>query len=74
MEVEAAKVLGAGLAVMGVFGAGIGIGNVFSSSISSIARNPSAKKEIFNMTIIGAALTEAIAIFAIVVAFVILTK
>ena len=31
MEIEAAKVIGAGLAVIGVIGSGIGIGNIFSS-------------------------------------------
>lgn len=72
MELTAMKFLGAGLAVLGVLGAGIGIGNLFASSVSSIARNPSAKDEIRKMTFIGAAFTEAIAIFAIVVAFVIL--
>ena len=33
MEIEAAKVIGAGLAVIGVIGSGIGIGNIFSSLI-----------------------------------------
>ena len=33
MEIEAAKVIGAGLAVIGVIGSGIGIGNIFSSFI-----------------------------------------
>ena len=33
MELEAAKVIGAGLAVIGVIGSGIGIGNIFSSFI-----------------------------------------
>ena len=31
MEVEAAKLIGAGLAVIGVVGSGIGIGSIFSS-------------------------------------------
>ena len=36
MELEAAKVIGAGLAVIGVIGSGIGIGNIFSSFIPKI--------------------------------------
>ena len=35
MEIEAAKVIGAGLAVIGVIGSGIGIGNIFSSFIEA---------------------------------------
>ena len=45
MDVEAAKFLGAGLAVIGVIGAGIGIGNVFAAFIQAVAatRPPAAK-------------------------------
>jgi len=38
--VGAAKLLGAGLAVIGVIGAGIGIGNVFAAFIQAVGRNP----------------------------------
>jgi len=37
MEAEAAKFIGAGLAVIALAGVGIGIGNIFSSLVSSIA-------------------------------------
>jgi F0F1-type ATP synthase membrane subunit c/vacuolar-type H+-ATPase subunit K len=40
MELESAKMIGAGLAVIALAGVGIGIGNIFSSLVSSIARNP----------------------------------
>jgi len=72
MDIEAAKFLGAGLAVLGVIGAAIGVGNIFSSLISSVARNPSAKKELQTFAYIGMALTEALGIFALLVAFLIL--
>ena len=72
MEIEAAKVIGAGLAVIGVIGAGIGIGNIFASFIQAVGRNPSARNEVFPMTMLGFALVEAIALFALVVALVIL--
>ena len=42
MELDAAKMIGAGLAVIGLGGVGAGIGNIFSSLISSIARNPAS--------------------------------
>ena len=35
METEAARLIGAGLAVIGVVGSGIGIGNIFSSFIEA---------------------------------------
>lgn len=72
MELDAAKVIGAGLAVIGVAGAGVGIGTIFSSFIASVARNPAARGEVFPMTMLGFALVEAIALYALVVALVIL--
>lgn len=72
MDLAAAKMLGAGLAVIGVIGAGIGIGNVFAAFIQAVGRNPSARGEVFTMTMLGFALVEAIALFALVIALVIL--
>ena len=39
MEVEAAKMIGAGLAVIALAGVGVGIGNIFAALVTSIARN-----------------------------------
>lgn len=72
MELAAAKVIGAGLAVIGVIGAGVGIGSVFSSFISAVGRNPAARGDVFTMTMLGFALVEAIALYALVIALVIL--
>ena len=72
MEAEAAKLIGAGLAVIALGGVGIGIGNIFASLVSSIARNPSARGDVFGIGILGFALTEAIALFALVVALLLL--
>src|SRR3546814_1756418 len=72
MELEAAKMLGAGLAVIGVIGSGIGIGSIFSSFIVAVGRNPAARGEVFTMTMLGFALVEAIALFALVIALLIL--
>ena len=72
MDVEAAKRIGAGIAVLSLFGVGIGIGNIFSALISSIARNPAARDSVFGIGILGFALTEAIALFALVVALLML--
>ena len=72
MEVEAAKMIGAGLAVIALAGVGVGIGNIFSALVTSIARNPAARGEVFGIEILGFALTEAIALFALVVALLLL--
>ena len=53
MELEAAKMLGAGLAVIGVIGSGIGIGSIFASFIQAVGRNPAAQSAVFPMTMLG---------------------
>lgn len=50
---QAAKYIGAGLAAIGLTGAGIGIGSVFSSLISSTARNPALRGQLFTYAILG---------------------
>ncbi len=72
MDPVAAKSLGAGLAVIALAGVGIGIGNIFASLITSVARNPSSRNIVFPMGILGFALTEAVALFALLIAFLIL--
>jgi F0F1-type ATP synthase membrane subunit c/vacuolar-type H+-ATPase subunit K len=72
MELEAARMIGAGLAVFALMGVGIGIGNIFSSLIESISRNPSSRDQVFPVGILGFALTEAVALFALLIAFLIL--
>ena len=53
-------------------GVGIGIGSIFSAMVSSVARNPSARDAVFPIGILGFALTEAVALFALLIAFLIL--
>ena len=72
MDTEAAKLIGAGLAVIGVVGSGIGIGNIFASFISAVARNPAAAPAVFTMTMLGFALVEALALFALIIALLLL--
>lgn len=74
MDVEAARMIGAGLAMIALAGVGLGIGLIFSSLINSTARNPSAREQIFPIGILGFALTEAVALFALLIAFLILFK
>ena len=64
---NAGSAVGAGLAAIGMIGAGIGVGNVWASYISALARNPAAKDDIGASIWIGFAVTEAIALFALII-------
>ena len=64
--------IGAGIATISLLGVGIGIGSVFSALINSVARNPSVTKQIFGYAILGFALTEAIALFGLMMEVLIL--
>jgi F-type H+-transporting ATPase subunit c len=66
------KGVGAGCATIGVAGAGVGIGLVFGAFLVSFGRSPELEKELFSYTILGFALSEAIALFALMLAFLIL--
>ncbi len=72
MELEAAKSLGMALAVgLGVIGPGVGIGLIVGRALEAIGRNPEASGKITATMFIGIAFTEALAIFALVVAFIV---
>lgn len=68
MELLSLKYIGVGLMAFGMFGAALGVGNIFSSLLSSIARNPSASDQLQRMAFIGAGLAEAMGLFAFVIA------
>ncbi len=70
--VTAAKDVGAGLAVIALAGVGVGIGNIFAALVNSVARNPASRDNVFGLAILGFALTEAVALYALVIAFIIL--
>ena len=79
MEVDAAEIIavglkdiGAGLAMSGAIGAGAGIGILVGGAVQGIARNPDASGDIQTNMILGIAFAEAVAIYALVVALIIL--
>ena len=72
MLLQAAQKIGAGLATFGLAGAGIGIGLIFAGLLFGVSRNPNLKDDLFRLAILGFALTEAIALFSIIIAFLIL--
>jgi len=69
---SAAKYIGAGAATVGVAGSGAGIGSVFGSLIIGYARNPSLKQQLFSYAILGFALSEAMGLFCLMMAFLLL--
>ncbi|XP_061510466.1 ATP synthase lipid-binding protein, mitochondrial-like isoform X1 [Anopheles gambiae] len=80
---SAAKFIGAGAATVGVAGSadllfcvcnplGAGIGTVFGSLIVGYARNPSLKQQLFSYAILGFALSEAMGLFCLMMAFLLL--
>ena len=69
---QAAKFIGAGCATIALAGAGVGIGTVFGALVIGISRNPSLKDELTKTAILGFALTEAIALFGLMMGFLIL--
>ncbi len=72
MSPEACRYLGAAIAVLALYGVGLSMGNLFSTWISSVARNPEAGDKVRFMGMLGFALTESIALFALLVALLIL--
>jgi len=69
---SAAKFIGAGAATVGVAGSGAGIGSVFGSLIIGYARNPGLKQQLFSYAILGFALSEAMGLFCLMMAFLLL--
>ena len=73
MEVEAAKYIGAGLAIgIGAIGAAIGEGIAASKALEAIGRNPEASGKITPIMFVAMAITESSAIYALVIALIIL--
>jgi len=72
MDPVAAKFIGAGLACLGMGGAGIGVGLIFANYLAGALRNPSAADGQFARLIFGFAVTEALGIFSLLVALLLL--
>ena len=66
------KAVGAGLAMVGALGAGVGIGQVVNGALQAMGRNPDAAGLIQTNMILGIVFAETIAIYALVVALIVL--
>ena len=71
--ISLARYIGAGIAIgVGAIGPGLGIGFAVRGAMEALGRNPEAEGSIRTTMIIGAALAEAVAIYALVIAIMIL--
>lgn len=72
LDAESMKAIAMGIAAgFGVLGPGIGLGILVSKALEAIGRNPEASGKVQATMFIGIAFVEALAIFALVVAFII---
>jgi F-type H+-transporting ATPase subunit c len=69
MELEAAKLIAGAIALIPLLGVGIGLGLIFSSYNEAVGRNPGAAELLDKKFFLTFALTEALAIFALLVSF-----
>lgn len=72
IRLQCCKILGAGIATVSLVGAGAGVGIVFSGLIMGTARNPFQMQNLFRYAILGFALTEAVGLLGLMMAFLIL--
>ncbi len=71
--VLAALFIAAGLGMgLGAFGPGIGQGNAVRGAVEGIARNPGASGKIMTTMLVGLAMIESLAIYALVIALILL--
>lgn len=66
------KLLGAGLAMIGAIGAGMGVGIAAAGGVQAMGRNPEAAPIVQTNMILGMAFAEAVAIYALAVALIII--
>lgn len=64
--------IGIGLTMVGVIGTGIGQGYAAGKAAEAVGRNPEAEGKIRNMMIVGMAISESSAIYALIIAFLLL--
>ena len=64
--------IAAAIAVFAGFGTAFGEGNVFAHAVEAIGKNPEANDKIRSMAIVGAAISETVAIYGVLIAFIIL--
>lgn len=72
MELEAAKLIAAALALLPIIGVGLALGNIFAAYNEAVGRNPGAAELLDKKFFLMFAFTEALAIFALLISLIIL--
>ena len=72
LDVVSSKAFAAAITSLSLGLVGLAVGKIFTTLIDAIARNPSVRDKVYNIGILGFALTEAVALFALLVVFLIL--
>lgn len=72
MSDDSVKLLATALALLPMLGVALALGRIFSEWLAGVARNPGASEKMQQVGYLAFALTEAIALFALIVAFIIL--
>lgn len=72
LMIKSAKYFAAAITALPLGMVGLAVGKIFTTLIESIARNPSVRDKVFIIGILGFALTEAMALFSLLVVFLIL--
>jgi len=69
----AVSILGAGLCMgLGTVGTGLGMGNAIAGASEAVGRNPQSQGKIMMTMMIGLAMVESVAIYALVITLIIL--
>ena len=72
MDLDTMRQIAAAVAIgLGALGPGLGLGMIGSKAMEALGRNPEASDQIFVPLILSLAFTEAIGIYALVVALMI---
>ena len=71
LDVESARIIAKGLTSLSMFGSAIGEGYLIGKALEAIGRNPEMSGSIFSKMIIGVALAESTAIYALVMFFIV---
>ena len=72
MELEAAKMIGGGLAAIPLAGAGVGLGLIFGNFLAGAFRNPSAASANQQTMLLAFALTEFTGLLGFAISMIIL--
>lgn len=74
MDSDALKYIAIAAMSVGMLGAALGVAMIFASLLNGIARNPSAEPKMARYAMIGAGMAEAIGIFALCIAMILIFK